>query len=151
MDDAAFQKYLTDRYNEQVAWYDANAGRNRKAARFFQNSLILSSALTPIILISHFVEHTPPLAWLALASAILNLVFTGIMRTYQFEEHWHRYQTVGEDLRGEIHFYEAGAHEYRDAQDKRAMFVQRVEEMIRRERRESQQTARRHAPITSGH
>src|SRR5215831_14176505 len=110
MDDDAFQKYLTDRYNNQVAKYNANAERNRKAARFFQNSLIVTSALTPVVLVSHFVEHTPPLAGLALASAILNLVFTGIMRTYQFEEHWHRYQTVGDDLRGEIHLYEAGAH-----------------------------------------
>ncbi len=151
MDDAAFNKYLKERYQDQITWYDNKAEINRKFARFFQNCLILSSALTPVILVSHFVDHSRWLAGFALASAILNLVFAGIVRSYQFEDHWHRYRAVCEDMRAEIHLYEASAHEYRDAHDKRAMFVQRIEEMISRERKEWHKTASRHVPIPAGH
>jgi hypothetical protein len=134
-----------------VNWYDDKAKSNQKSARLFQNALIFSSAVTPIILVSHFVEHSPWLAGLALISAIANLLITGVMRTYQFDEHWRRYRNVCEDLRAEIHLYAASAHEYRDAQDKRAMFVQRVEEMLSHERKDWQKTSSHRAAIPAGH
>jgi len=151
MDDAAFEKYLRDRYEDQMKWYDNKANRNEKLAHIFQNALIISSALTPVILVSHFVEHKVWLAGLALTAAIINLLVTGIMRTYQFDEHWRRYRNVCEDLRSEIHLYSASAHEYRDATDKRTMFVQRVEEMISHERKDWQKTSSHRAPIAAGH
>ena len=151
MDEAAFQKYLKERYEDQLNWYDKRADENQASARWLQNSLIVSSALTPVILVSHFVEHSIWLAGLALTSAIANLLLTGIMRSYQFDEHWRRYRNVCEDLRAEIHLYEASAHEYRDAQDKEAMFVQRVEEMLSRERKDWHKTSSHRAIPSGGH
>ena len=151
MDDAVFEKYLSERYNDQLNWYDNKAKDNQKNARLFQNALVFSSALTPIILISHFVEHSPWLAGLALTSAIVNLLISGVLRTYQFEEHWHRYRSTCEDLRSEIHFYGASVLAYRDVPDKEAIFVQRVEDIISRERQGWQQVSSHREPSPGGH
>lgn len=151
MDDASFDEYRKQRYEDQVNWFDEKAKRNQALSRFWQSAQIATSALTPIILVSHFLEHSPVLAALAVASAAANLVITGVMKTFQFDEHWHRYRNVCEDMRAEIHLYCASAHEYRDAQDRRAMFVQRVEEMISRERQDWHKTSSHREPIAAGH
>ena len=47
MDQEAFSKYLKDRYQDQVDWYDRKAGQNQKIYRRFQWALIWLSAVTP--------------------------------------------------------------------------------------------------------
>jgi uncharacterized protein DUF4231 len=152
MDEAAFEKYLNDRYNDQVNWYDQKAMRYRRWSQTWRATLIATSALTPVVLVSHFLEPTQGwLAWVALGSAVVNLAATGTMKTFQFEEHWQRYRNTCEDLRSEIHFYRASAREYRDAQDKQAIFVHRVEEIIGRERKAWQEVRDHREPMPAGH
>ena len=160
MDDTAFEKFLIDRYDNQVKWYDKKARRYRLFARIWYTALIVTSALTPVILVSHFLErHSESaqtssfewLSWLALASAVLNLVATGALKTFQFDEHWHRYRNTCEDLQAEKSFYSASIHDYSTAPDKKALFVGRVEDMIGRERRAWQQAQSHRESIPAGH
>ncbi|MDH3231447.1 MAG: DUF4231 domain-containing protein [Alphaproteobacteria bacterium] len=133
MDNEAFSKYLTGRYEDQVGWYDAKAARNQTIYRWMQWSLIGLAAITPIL-----IEFKPPLlvaGWVQLAtltSAIVAILTAGL-KTFKYQENWINYRTTCETLRKEKYYYDAGLGEYAGAEDREAVFVDRVESLISRE------------------
>ena len=64
---------------------------------------------------------------------VLLAVFTAMTSLYKYQENWINYRTTCETLRKEIHFYRAGSGDYRDSEDREALFVERVESLISRE------------------
>lgn len=58
---------------------------------------------------------------------------TIILQTSKYKENWINYRTTAETLRKEIHFYRLGSGDYRDSEDREALFVERVESLISRE------------------
>ena len=55
------------------------------------------------------------------------------LETFKLQENWINYRTICETLRKEIHYYNAGIGEYEHTDNKKKMFVQRVEAIISRE------------------
>ena len=129
METEDFQKYLKERYEDQINWYDKKSIWNQKLYRYFQWSIIILAAITPV-LVAIKCETT---RWLAVIIAALVAIGTSILKTFKYQENWINYRTTCETLRKEIHFYKARLGDYRDPEDREALFVERVESLISRE------------------
>lgn len=134
MEKETFSQYLTDRYADQIDWYDRKAADNQRIFRLLQWSVIVLAAITPILieldlddLIVEGFGHVP-----TLTSAIVAILTAGLS-TFKYQEHWINYRTTCETLRKEKHFYDAGLGDYRATDDREALFVDRVESLISRE------------------
>jgi len=134
MNEEAFSKYLTERYQDQIDWYDRKAARNQTIYRKLQWSVVVLAAITPVLieldlddLIIEGLGHAP-----TLTSAIVAILTAGLS-TFKYQENWINYRTTCETLRKERHFYDAGVGDYRTTDDREALFVDRVESLISRE------------------
>ena len=133
MEQEAFSKYLTDRYEDQINWYDAKAARNQTFYRWAQWSVIVLAAITPVLIELDLKPLGNGLVqWATLTSAVVAILTAGL-KAFKYQENWITYRTTCETLRKEKYFYDAEIGEYRDTQDKEALFVDRAESLISRE------------------
>lgn len=125
-----FQKYLKERYEDQINWYDKKSILHQKMYKRFQGAVIVLSAITPV-LVAIVPEAT---RWPAVIISALVAIGTTSLKTFKYQENWINYRTTCETLRKEIHFYNAGIGNYKDTKgDSEALFVERVEALISRE------------------
>lgn len=129
MDSEDFQKYLKERYEDQINWYDKKSIWNQKRYKHFQGIIIVLSVITPI-LVAIVPETT---RWPAVVISALVAIGTTSLKTFKYQENWINYRTTCETLRKEIHFYKADIGAYKDAEDREAFFIERVESLISRE------------------
>lgn len=129
MDPNAFEKYLAERYQCQIVWYDKKATLNKTLYSLFQWPVIVFSAITPILV----VINENKARWAAVVISALVAIGTTAMKSFQFHENWLNYRTICETLRKEIHYYRARTSAYSNVPDPEAVFVERVEAMISRE------------------
>ena len=134
MDTDKFQKYIKERYHDQINWYDNKSLWNQKWYRRLQWGLIVFSAMTPVLIaIDWRLPTYPLLRWVPIVTSVLVAILASALKTFKFQENWLNYRTTCETLKKEIHFYEAGIGEYANAEDKETLFVERVENLISRE------------------
>jgi len=133
MDKEKFDKYLKDRYYDQMNWYDRKAMSNQKCYRFYQWALIVLSAVTPVLVAVDKGDIWPCLWLITLVSSALVAIMTSALKVFKYQENWISYRTTCETLRKEIHFYESGSGAYESAVDREGLFVERVESLISRE------------------
>ena len=134
MDTERFQNYLKERYYDQINWYDNKSLWNQKWYRRLQGGLIVFSAMTPVLIaIDWRLPTYPLLRWIPIITAVLVAILASALKTFKFQENWINYRTTCETLKKEIYFYEVGIDEYANAEDKEALFVERVENLISRE------------------
>ena len=125
MEEEKFEKYLKERYECQVKWYDKKSSRNKRYSQGFQWTAIIISASVPVL-----VTLIPTWKWITIILSIVLAITTAALKTFKFEENWISYRTVAETLKKEKYYYDAGATEYAIAEDKRRLFVERVEALI---------------------
>jgi hypothetical protein len=101
MDCELFKRYLSDRYEKQIAWYDRKARHNGRLYHGFQWALIVLSAVTPI-LVAVAGEWQ---RWAAVFVSAMVAIGTSALKTFQYHELWMNYRTTCETLRKEIHYY----------------------------------------------
>lgn len=130
MKDAEFKKYIKDRYEDQINWYSDSASKNKRFYSFFQWSVIILSASLPVLIVS----IPDPWQWLTVILSILLAIGTAGLKTFKFQENWINYRTISETLKKEKHYYDAELDEYAEGSDKEALFVDRVESLISREK-----------------
>ena len=133
MDQKSFESYLSDRYEDQIDWYDRKAAWNQTLYRWLQWTIIGLAALSPILIELTRDLQSGPLPYLPTVTTAVVAILTAGLKTFQYQEHWINYRTTCETLRKERYFYEAGLGDYRDSRDKEALFVERVEALISRE------------------
>jgi len=134
MDKEKFQKYLKERYCDQIDWYDRKSLQNQKWYKRLQWSLIILAAMTPaLIAIGVCFSGIPFLKWVPVITSVLVAILTSTLKIFKFQENWINYRTTCETLKKEIHYYDAGIGDYADTGDKEALFVERVENLISRE------------------
>ena len=134
MDAESFQKYLKERYCDQINWYDAKSLQNQKRYRRFQWGLIIFSAITPVLITLDWrLPAHAILGWAPIVTSVLVAIMTAGLKTFGYQENWINYRTTCETLKKEIQFYEASVGEYSGANDREALFVERVENLISRE------------------
>ena len=49
METEDFQKYLKERYEDQINWYDKKSMLNQKLYRYLQGFVIILAAITPVL------------------------------------------------------------------------------------------------------
>lgn len=134
MDQDQFEKYLKNRYEEQIDWYDKKSLFNQKIYKYLQGTLIILTALTPVLIAFSF--HYSKCVYLSFIPIIVSVVvaiLTAALKTFKYQENWINYRTICETLKKEIHLYQAKIGDYREGADKEALFVERVESLISRE------------------
>ena len=127
-----FQRYLKERYQDQVDWYSRKARWNHKMYQVFQWGAILLSAAAPILI----VVSDGWTRWLAVGVAFLVAVVTSVLKAFKYQENWVNYRTTAETLKKEKYFYDAAIEGYENienTEDKQSVFVDRVERLISRE------------------
>ena len=125
MEEEVFEKYLKERYECQVKWYDNRALQHKWYSQGFQWAAIIISALVPVL-----VTLNPTQRWITITLSTVLAIATAALKTFKFEENWISYRTVVETLKKEKCYYDAGATEYAVAEDKKRLFVERVEALI---------------------
>ncbi len=129
-----FQKYLKERYEDQINWYDKKSIWNQKMYRRFQWIVIVLSAITPVLVaIVAINPETKEVSWPAVGISALVAIGTTALKTFKYQENWINYRTTCETLKKEIYFYNAGVGDYGDTEDREALFVEKVEALISRE------------------
>jgi len=92
MDQAAFEKYLNERYFGEIGWYGARSMQNQVWYRILQWGLIVLSASTPVIIaLAQKTESVPWLKTLSLTTSVLVAVLATSLKTFKFEENWLNY------------------------------------------------------------
>ncbi len=129
MDENEFNQYVTDRYEDQVKWYDKKATKNKRAYEFIQWGVIVFSTITPVLILIGNTRQR----WLAAIVAFLVAVGTSLLKAFKYQENWIHYRTTCELLKKEIHYFKAGIDDYKKSTDPKGLFVERVEDLISRE------------------
>ena len=132
MDSEVFEKYVADRYEDQIDWYQSKASTNKKRYQQFQWSVIALAAVVPVLVtISSLAPNTRGVIWgLTISLSMLLAIGTAGIKTFKFQENWVNYRSTAERLIQEKFFYDADVGEYGRSGDKEALFVERVETLI---------------------
>ena len=125
MEEEKFEQYLKERYEYQVKWYDKRSSQNKRYSLGFQWTAIIISASIPVL-----VTLMPSWKWITIILSIILAIATAALKTFKFEENWISYRTVAETLKKEKYYYDAEATEYTTVEDKKRLFVERVEALI---------------------
>lgn len=134
MDKTEFEKYVNDRYCDQINWYNKKSKHNQSAYVKLQWMLIVSSAMTPVLIaISFGLSEYSYLKWISIIIAVIVTITSSVIRIFKFHENWITYRTTCETLKKELHYYNADVGEYYNNKDKESTFVQRVESLISQE------------------
>lgn len=136
MDSENFQKYLKERYEPEVNWYDKKSILNQRRYRYLQSVIIILSAITPVLVaikeIDFFKNYIILTVIVIVISAIV-AIGTTMLKTFKYQENWINYRTTCETLKKEIYFYTSTIGDYKDTDDRESLFVERVESLISRE------------------
>lgn len=132
MTDQEFQQYKDGRYQEALAYYDCRSKTNKFWHRFCSIYILaVSIAITPILTLIQSplwgIMDGKTLAAIlaptvALASALAN--------HFRCHENWLRYRSAWDALRHELPLRDASAGPYKGAENRNALFVERVEDLI---------------------
>lgn len=124
-----FKKYLKERYEGQINWYDTKSAKNKTFYMFFQWGVIVLSSIVPVMVVC-----VPTNAkWVTAVTAMILAIGTAALKTFKFQENWINYRTIAETLKKEKYFYQANLDDYKGALDKDSLFIERVESLISRE------------------
>ena len=131
MTDDKFKEYLDQRYSDAIAYYESKAKANKKLYNGFQWSVIVISAVMPVLVVSS--HQTDYFRWIAAGLSVLLAIGTSALKAFKFQENWMNFRQIAETLKQERYFYEAEIGPYATAPDKGGLFVDRVESLISRE------------------
>ena len=126
MNKERFDKYIRDRFEPQVKWYDKKSILNKRLTYFFQIPIITMAAITPVFAALEYKELT------IIFSAGVAAGF-GILKFCKFEDLWHNYRTTCETLRKEMVHYKMQTDVYNTVDEPEKLFVERVEPIISKE------------------
>lgn len=133
MDIKDFEDYLKNRYFDQLNYYEAASGKNKKKYKNFQWILIIFSTLTTIL--ASFPQTGKfPLQYFVVGTAAIVAILTAGLKTFQYQELWVNYRSTIEQLKPEIYYYKFNVGDYgQEGVDKETLFVSRVEQILNKE------------------
>lgn len=130
-----FQKYIDEKYYDQIKWYDEKSEKNKNLYEKFQFGLIIFSAITPVLIA---IQMDPIISsylkWFPIITSVFVAILASVLKTFKYQENWLNYRTISETLKKEIHFYNGNIDDYDGVEDKEALFIGRVESIISREK-----------------
>ena len=131
MDEREFQKFMKERYEDQLEWYENKAKKNKQIYMSLQFILIVFSIVVPIFIVINYILTTSTvLQWITIVMSIAVAILVSSLKTFNFQENWVSYRTTAENLKKELVFFRAETGPYVNVQDNKSLFVQRVESFI---------------------
>jgi len=124
-----FDKYLTERYQNQINWYDRRALVNQRLYKSFQWIVIVCAAISPILIFA----SGQIMLWIGVTNAIIVAVLAAGLKAFKFQENWINYRTTCELLKKEYVYYCSKTKDYKNIEDPESQFIEKVEELISRE------------------
>ena len=115
--------------DDQINYYNSKAGWNKRTYNWFQWSVIIVSAVLPVLVVSISADYK----WVAAGLSVLLAIGTSALKVFKFQESWLNFRQLAETLKQERHFYDATLGAYTNAADKHGTFVDHVESLISRE------------------
>jgi hypothetical protein len=115
---------VSERLEDQLAWYDAKATRNRL---WFQSLKVLQIVIAASIPVVAAADVSVAVAG-ALGAIIV--VMEGLQQLFQFQQNWVSFRGTAEALKRENYLFLAGVGPYQDAQRREALLAQRVEDLV---------------------
>ena len=136
MDEQAFNRYLEERYNDEVKYYNKKSGECKKWNQRFQVTIIVLSAITPVLAILDNKIFNIETKFLTTVVASIVAIASSVSKFMKYEENWVTYRSVCESLTREKYLMEAGISEYArctDNESKYKLFVERAESIMSKE------------------
>jgi hypothetical protein len=137
MEKMTVEQYVSDRLDDQIAWYDRKSGWNQRWFKRLQLAQIIASALVPFI--SGLDEKTTFLGigdirWMLVVGLLgmLVAIATAAISLFKFQENWVQYRMTAEQLHHERFLFLTGVEPYHDTNAFK-LLVQRIENLISRE------------------
>lgn len=129
MTEQQFCKYLTNRFEDQRNWLD---GKSIKYKRWHQHMMVTTIILAGI---APLVTALVPVTAVPVVISGLVSIIASLHQASRFKELWTTYRATSEAMKREKHLFEAGIRDYREREleQKRALFVERIEELLFRE------------------
>ena len=131
MEQEKFEEYLSDRYYDQINWYQAKASLNKRRYQTFQWAVIILAAIVPVLVAASTQINDPHDKMYVNLATIICSVLLGIgtagIKAFKFQENWINYRSTSERLIQEKYYYDGIIGEYGDTDNKEQLFVKRVE------------------------
>ena len=136
MTDTEIERYMTDRVDDQLSYFDSSAIRNQKSYRRLKVTAIVCNVLTTMTIALAF---TVPEDYKVAMGILALILSTVVLATYQVEEFqsygakWEKFRLVAEQLKSEKYMFlnMAGQYSIEDAGERKRLFVQNIEGAIR--------------------
>lgn len=122
--------YLSDRLENQIAWYSKKATNNKFRFHFLQMMILIIGAAIPIVNIIDFAPFETRIISSILGS--ITVTITGIIQLKKYHENWMMYRSTEEALKKEKHTYQNEVGEYSGLtpEERLKRLVENVESMI---------------------
>src|SRR6476620_9224764 len=109
MDKVVFDKYVEERYNDQMGFYDEKSKVNQKKYRQYQWVLIILSALTPVLAaldgksykFGKLTLSSTDLQFTVVTISAIVAILTSVLKTFNYQELWINYRSAHEKLKPE--------------------------------------------------
>ena len=126
MDASNFERYLEERYNDQVKWYGKKSSFYKRYYQSCQWVAIVTSTSIPVLVVSISGDYK----WFTAGLSVILAIVTNALKTFKIQENWLNYRTIAETLKKEKRYYDATADEYAGVENREQRFVERVEAII---------------------
>jgi len=120
---------ITERLEDQIAWYDRKSSSNQQIYKFIKVTEIIAAAVIP------FLPALPLLHkdWIAGSLGVVITILEGVLHLNQYQQNWIAYRSTCESLKHEKYVYLAKASPYAGVPDPRALLAERVESLVSQE------------------
>lgn len=128
------EDYLTNRVQNQIDWFNAKSGTNRKVFQRLRAVQIIAGALIPFLsglLVAVDGYQRQGTATVGALGVIVTIV-TGIMSLGRYRENWVEYRKMNENLQREKFLYETEVAPYHE-KNRFDLLVQNVESLLAKE------------------
>ncbi len=128
-----FDRYVADRYDDQVTWHDRKAVLNKRLYLSFQTAIVVLAVVTSVTTALDLQNFVAPWWAIPVGASALVSIMTALQKVFQFQELWIGYRTTAESLRKEryLHLVRTGEYGFSDSPDR--LFVERVENILSRQ------------------
>lgn len=126
------EDYITDRVDDQIAWYGKKSAINKKYYLWSNAFIIIFASLIPFF--AGIYEETS--LWIKFIIALLGVLtatFAGLSALYNFQEKWMTYRITGESLKREKLLYQTGTQPYTNKATSFNQFVSTAEGIMNNE------------------
>lgn len=127
------EKYLADRVDDQINWYDKKSLSSQRWFKRLRVSEVICAALIPFL--SGYVHlYQSQITFVIGMLGVVVAAIAGLLGLYQFQENWIEYRTTCESLKKEKYLFLTCSEPYDcDDEGRLQLLVHRVETLISRE------------------